>query len=463
MTFCERMLTDAFLSAVSDELLGWNGLPHSNGAKRMSEEVWPRRSPGHEDKAWRTASGEPVSKSGAGALFSFDKADPRPGRSPWGVWKDVQQKIAGMSDAVQHADGSFKRDHAAEAARRTTAVQQADGSFKRDHAAEAARRTTTHAERETAYEIAHPDEETGQPKRRDSRGPGTWGSSRACCEMLGRKGRDPVTNEAIKSSTCLPHIEEIALGDPNGNEFTFGSASPALSTDANRRRQWIETAETASKRDGVAERWIAHFGPVIPLSSLPKRPQTTSLRAYVRAVSAGKLVMKVDGEAHREDDPNGHYKKGDVYDLCVTLCDPRTGSTVEVLFHECERYGKLDETRKAAAIAAIQSRPDALCCAWGHGPEWKWAIEPAGRRKVDGSDGIDLKEAVLQVMPSCIRRAASAVDECRWSMSQNLWVPVMGLRRMAYHQALPDCVTEGIVASALGRALARPVAEGGCM
>jgi hypothetical protein len=261
----------------------------------------------------------------------------------------------------------------------------------------------------------------------------------------------------------LPHIEEIALGDPNGNEFTFGSASPALSTDANRRRQWIETAETASKRDGVAERWIAHFGPVIPLSSLPKRPQTTSLRAYVRAVSAGKLVMKVDGEAHREDDPNGHYKKGDVYDLCVTLCDPRTGSTVEVLFHECERYGKLDETRKAAAIAAIQSRPDALCCAWGHGPEWKWAIEPAGRRKVDGSDGIDLKEAVLQVMPSCIRRAASAVDECRWSMSQNLWVPVMGLRRMAYHQALPDCVTEGIVASALGRALARPVAEGGCM
>ena len=66
-------------------------------------------------------------------------------------------------------------------------------------------------------------------------------------------------------------------------------------------------------------------------------------------------------------------------------------------------------------------------------------------------------------MPSCIRRAASSTGDRRWSMSQNLWVPVMGLCRMAYHQALPDCVTEGIVASALGRALARPVAEGGCM
>eukprot|EP00966_Prymnesium_polylepis_P187081 4336834-Prymnesium_polylepis.1 len=82
-------------------------------------------------------------------------------------------------------------------------------------------------------------------------------------------------------------------------------------------------------------------------------------------------------------------------------------------------------------------------------------MEPAGRRKPDGSDGIDIKEAVLQVMPKAVRRAVSAAGDMRWSMSQNLWVPVMGLRRTAYHQALPDCITEGIVSSALGRALVR--------
>ena len=48
-------------------------------------------------------------------------------------------------------------------------------------------------------------------------------------------------------------------------------------------------------------------------------------------------------------------------------------------------------------------------------------------------------------------------------MSQNLWVPVMGLRRTAYHQALPDCILEGIISATLDRALARPVALGGCL
>ena len=102
----------------------WNGLPHSNGAKRMSEEVWPRRSPGHDDKAWRTVSGEPVAKSDAGAAFSFFKADPRLGCSNWGVWRDKNKKDAGARDAVQQADGSFRRNYAAEAAQRSDAVQR---------------------------------------------------------------------------------------------------------------------------------------------------------------------------------------------------------------------------------------------------------------------------------------------------------------------------------------------------
>ena len=62
-----------------------------------------------------------------------------------------------------------------------------------------------------------------------------------------------------------------------------------------------------------------------------------------------------------------------------------------------------------------------------------------------------------------MRTAASAVGEARGSMSQNLIVPEMGLRRTAYHEALPDVLTEGIGASAFGRVLECPHAQGGCM
>ena len=314
---------------------------------------------------------------------------------------------------------------------------------------------------ERAYELAHPDEH-GRPQRRASRG--SREVTRACCEMLGRKWRDPATGEAIEPSTCMEHIMTIAACDPNGYAFTFGGASPILSTNADGLRQWIEARAMVESRNAVAQRWLTHFGPPKPLSSLRKRRLTTSARTFLNAIQAGKVVMIVDAEGHRRDDPIGHrYRKGDVYDLAVTLVDPRTGSTVAVLFHECDRHGKLNPTQKRRASAAIGSRPDALCCSWGFGPEYEFAIKPSGRRKAEGSDGIDLKEVVLQVMPTCVRNAASATGPKRWSMSMDLWVPVMGVRRNAYHQALPDCVAECIVALALGRALARPVAEGGCM
>jgi len=78
-----------------------------------------------------------------------------------------------------------------------------------------------------------------------------------------------------------------------------------------------------------------------------------------------------------------------------------------------------------------------------------------GTRIDDGADGVNLKEAMIQVAPR-LRWAVSAEGEARGSMSQNLVVPEMGLRRTAYHQALPDVLTEGIGASAFGRVLQRP-------
>eukprot|EP00966_Prymnesium_polylepis_P262452 6062412-Prymnesium_polylepis.1 len=80
--------------------------------------------------------------------------------------------------------------------------------------------------------------------------------------------------------------------------------------------------------------------------------------------------MLVDAESHRKADPSGLWNKGDVYDLAVTLVDSKSGSTMMVLFHECNRRGRLDVRQQVRAIAAIRFRPDVLCCAWGHGPEW---------------------------------------------------------------------------------------------
>ena len=412
--------------------LGWfdpdvgDYLPHydsTKGPKSMTPEQWPRK--GDQDQR-RTAAGKP---------------DPT-GRFKW-------------TDARYTATGSVK----------VKAKWELKGLISQGTRVSEAG-TGARQERDSRYEerfglqpgdAARLREERNEDReggRRESRGQGgDWGSSRACCEMLGRGGTDPVTGEAIESSTCLPYIEAIAMGDPSGSDFTFGTAAPSLSEDTHSNRQWIEAPEVVEERTAVAQRFIRHFGPAVRLANLHARPLTTSVRVFLSLVRAGKVYMIVDAENHQKDDQSGRWNAGDVYDLAVTLVDSKSGSTVAVLFHECNRFGKLDAQQQARAIAAINSHPDVLCCAWGHGPEWKWAIEPAGRHKRDGSDGIDIKEVVLQVMPRAVRRAASAVGNMRWSMSQNLWVPVMGLRRTAYHQALPDCITEGIVSSALGRAL----------
>ena len=413
--------------------LGWfdpdlgDYLPHydsTKGPKSMTPEQWPRK--GDQDQR-RTAAGKPDPTG----RFKWTDAK----FTPTGVYKvKAKWELKGLIS-------------------QGTRVSEAG--------------TGARAERDSSYEerfglqpgdAARLREERNEEReggRRESRGPGSWGSSRACCEMLGRRGTDPVTGEAIQANTCLPHIVAIAMGNPNGSDFTFGTAAPSLSVDAQSHRQWIEAPEVVEERNAVAQRFICHFGPPVRSASLPACSLTTSLRVYLSAVRAGKVYMLVDAESHRLDDSSSHWKAGDVYDLAVTLVDSKSGSTVAVLFQECNRFGKLDAQSQARAIAAIRSRPDTLCCAWGHGPEWKWAIEPAGRRKPCGSDGIDIKEAILRVMPAAVRRAASAVGNKRWSMSQNLWVPVMGLRHTAYHKALPDCITEGIVSSALGRALMR--------
>jgi hypothetical protein len=257
-------------------------------------------------------------------------------------------------------------------------------------------------------------------------------------------------------------------------------------------------------RTEVAEKWLAHYGPVERVSDLTVTHNTTGLRTCVfqiacarpaprrtrrtpphgvRGSAAHRLsrgvcrwlacdeYLLIDGESHREDDSSDaqRWLKGDEYDIAVGRIRRSTGSLLEVLVHCRKPTGVLDDDDDAEILTAINSRPDLPLCAWGYGPEWWW-VDQAGRRKKnaegkrvdDGSDGIDLKTAIVTVAPK-MRKAASAVGKARGSMSQNLVVPVMGLRRTAYHEALPDVLTEGIGASAFSRVLERPHAQGGCM
>ena len=231
------------------EELGWldprteHRLPHSNGAQRVSEELWPRRGP---DDKWRTVAGEPVAKADLRARFNYHGRDKRRA-SPYGGWRDKQAQIAGKS----------------------TSVQLEDGSWKRDSHAEDARCGSTRMERHTAAEAANGGH------REASRGPGSWGSCKAVGEMLGRAGVDPETGEAFPAGSCLPHLEDIAATDPNEGPFTFDNGPtdlPVLTTSAEGHRQWIETSESVGQRDRVARDWLAHFGGPHRLSSLPVTP-----------------------------------------------------------------------------------------------------------------------------------------------------------------------------------------------
>ena len=107
-------------------------------------------------------------------------------------------------------------------------------------------------------------------------------------------------------------------------------------------------------------------------------------------------------------------------------------------------------------MAAIQSRPDALCVAYGPGPEWSWVINDSGM------ECINAWQVFKDLVPHMQHAKSDQNQERQWTLAQGLWVPVFGLHWKAFHRALADCVTEGVVISAVGRALARPWSEGGC-
>ena len=404
---------------------GWNGLPCASPPKCMKPHQWPEPLEGECRR--RKVTGEP---------------DPR---GPY-VWHKSSQ--------------TWQHDPLGANTRRGLISAGTRDDGKISEGTRASEPSGARAAREKCGEDAR--EAAGLQRRRQSRGLGGFGSHLAVNLMLGRSAVDPATGDRISEGTILPHLEYIARTHPNTGPFTFDTPRPDLGAN----QTWIEKPEMVSARTAVAEKWFAHYGPLSALEDLPVTVHTTGLRTWLESDE----FLLIDGECHREDDNSGdRWLKGDEYDIAVGRVQRSTGNLLEVLCHRYKPNGVLDDDDDDKILAALASRSDLPLCAWGHGPEWWW-IDEAGRRKKDsdgkrvddGSDGINLKECIVQVAPK-MRFAASAVGEARGSMSQNLIVPEMGLRRVPYHEALPDVLTEGIGASAFGRVLERPHGQGGCM
>ena len=258
--------------------------------------------------------------------------------------------------------------------------------------------------------------------RRASRGVFN-GLSESCAEML---------------KAGLSHVIEIALAHPEHGPFVWASAGEA---------------DMAPQREAVAARIDAKFGPMLPLSSLDaSKPNVNSLLTLIDAFVKNEQIMIVDTEFHQHDDtaPDPRWKAREVYDLAIA-CTDWDGKVVESQ-RWLERHGRLSDADLEEARDYLAARPSLLVCCWGS-PEFNF-FRAAGRKAADGSDGFDVREAILQVLPG-MRHLASADVTRQFSLSMNVLTPLFGLRHAPYHTALADCEGEAVVITAFIRYISR--------
>jgi len=135
-----------------------------------------------------------------------------------------------------------------------------------------------------------------------------------------------------------------------------------------------------------------------------------------------------------------------VYDLAIALVQ-WDGQVVESQ-RWLERHGALSEAQLAEARGFLAARPKLLVCCWGSA-EFEF-FRSAGRKPADGTDGFDVRECILQVLPG-MRNLTSADDTRRFSLSMNLLTPLFGLRAAPFHTALCDCEGEAVIITAFIR------------
>jgi hypothetical protein len=260
-------------------------------------------------------------------------------------------------------------------------------------------------QREAAYEEQHGG------KRRQSRGKES--GSTAAAEILEMK---------------LPHVLKIASTDPIKGPFVWPNGGEAT---------------MVLQRDGVVARIASEFG-VVQLSSLdPNKPQVNALLKLVEAFEKNVPLMIVDTEF----DP----ATGDAKDLAVVVSD---WNGVVIDSKQWQQQPKLHTTQVDEWQEYVNEHKQNLVVSWGN-PELE-LFARAGRRIADGSDGFDVREAILQVFPG-MRNLAHAENAMRFSLSMDFLTPVFGMRAKAHHTALRDCEAEAVVMTAFVRYIGRYV------
>ncbi|KOO31982.1 hypothetical protein Ctob_009212 [Chrysochromulina tobinii] len=239
------------------------------------------------------------------------------------------------------------------------------------------------------------------------------GSTAAAAEILAMK---------------LPHVLKIASTDPIKGPFVWPNGGEAT---------------MVLQRDGVVARIASEFG-VVQLSSLdPNKPQVNALLKLVEAFKKNVPLMIVDTEF----DP----ATGDVTDLAVVVSD---WNGVVIDSKQWQQQPKLHTTQVDEWQEYVNEHKQNLVVCWGY-PELE-LFARAGRRIADGSDGFDVREAILQVFPG-MRNLAHAENAKRFSLSMNFLTPVFGMRAKAHHTALRDCEAEAVVMTAFVRYIGRYV------
>ena len=194
----------------------------------------------------------------------------------------------------------------------------------------------------------------------------------------------------------------------------------------------------------------AHHGPWQQHARALARPCHASRHAA--HLYSKKRFLIVDTEFHRHDDtaPEQRWKARATYDLAIVTVE-WDGTVVESR-RWIERLGALSGAQLAEARGYLAARPSQLVCCWGSA-EFD-LFRSAGRKAADGTDGFDVRECILQVLPR-MRNLTSADDTRRFSLSMNLLTPLFGLRAAPFHTALCDCEGEAVIITAFIRHLCR--------
>ena len=436
-------------------------LPHSHRANRMSVKDWPLRDAELSGSVFRDDIGASVPKGPAG-VFRL-KRDNRPGKSSaWvrdageakgaqrgvqqsdGSWKrDHNAEAANRSSGVQQPDGSWKRDHNAEAANRSSGVQQPDGSWKRNYQAEAANHTTNQQERDAAYLKRHPE----QGSRRDTKHSGDSNNVKPLFSVEPAKSIINISSQGaglagINAGRVALEVETAILD----GTFSHRYSKESITIIDRSNDQLLNSFELHSPQ-GLSHN-VDCFQTLLKMTD-GKEGETVG---YVTDCE----IYQSPSEGPR------HPNEGEKFEWSLYGFDSFGNITCKVFNYWHPKHAATDPPgsvvtaqEDAEAIEHLKRLRDAGSPVLSTGNPELRDFRRAGMRASDTrihSTGFDFQPAVLTVFPTFRHDPNSANP---FSISQNMLVPCNGIRRKPKHQAKSDCFDEAVCVMGLMRALRR--------